>query len=102
MADAVVAVRRGDGEAVLTVRDQGPGIDPAQWEHIFERFVQGKREDRHATQGLGLGLYIAREIVRAHNGTFDVDSAPGVKTTFTIRLPLGMAAVTSPEAEGLH
>jgi signal transduction histidine kinase len=73
-------------EAVLSVRDIGPGIDPARRETIFDRFVQGAPSERAGTCGLGLGLYIAREIVRAHGGTIGVDSAPDTEATVTIRL----------------
>jgi signal transduction histidine kinase len=54
---------------------------------LFNRFERG---DAGATdrRGLGLGLYISREIVTAHGGTIDVDSQTGDGTTFTIRLPL--------------
>jgi two-component system, OmpR family, sensor kinase len=77
-----------DGEAVvLAVTNLGPTIPDDAVERLFEPFWQapgdaGQR--RHG--GLGLGLYIVREIVSAHGGTIDVRSRDGV-TTFTVRLP---------------
>ncbi|MGZ6390076.1 MAG: ATP-binding protein, partial [Ktedonobacterales bacterium] len=58
--------------------------------HLFSRFYQatnGNTKDTHR-KGLGLGLYIAREIVTMHGGTIDVSATSGEGTTFTIRLPL--------------
>jgi PAS domain S-box-containing protein len=72
------------GEAVITVQDTGPGIEPQDLPHIFDRFVHGQG----AATGAGLGLFIASWIVRAHGGTIEVSSEPGMGTTFTVRLPL--------------
>jgi two-component system CheB/CheR fusion protein len=89
-AAIAVRLRRAPGHAELTVQDDGPGIDPAAQSHLFTRFYQAGRDGpgRPATQGLGLGLYITREIVAAHGGTIAVASAPGAGATFTVRLPL--------------
>jgi PAS domain S-box-containing protein len=62
----------------LVVRDHGIGIPADKLERIFVRFERG---------GLGLGLYIAREIVRAHGGTIAVESRPGEGSTFTVEVP---------------
>lgn len=79
----VAAVAAG---ARLTVRDQGPGIAPADHARIFEPFVRvGGTGD---AGGLGLGLYIARRLVEAHGGTLSVESTPGDGARFTIELPL--------------
>jgi signal transduction histidine kinase len=79
--------RQGDA-AVIEVHDTGPGIPPTQREAIFERFRQGGS----AREGLGIGLWISREIVRALGGTIAVGGAPGAGTTFTVTLPLGGSA----------
>ena len=85
----VVGVAPGANEAVLTVSDTGVGIAPSDVEHIFERFYRvDKARARRNGGGTGLGLTIARELVRAHGGTIDAVSAVGKGTTFTIRLPL--------------
>ena len=74
------------GWVELQVRDFGAGIDPDQMDRIFTRFTQVRTPDDHH-RGLGLGLFIAREIVTAHGGTLSADSTPGEGTTFTIQLP---------------
>ena len=75
-----------DGKAVrLTVSDQGIGIPPESLERIFERFERGVSERHYG--GLGLGLYITRELVEAMGGTVKAQSAPGQGATFTVELP---------------
>jgi signal transduction histidine kinase len=83
---AVVAMRSGD-QAVMTVRDQGIGIAPEDQGRIFEQFERTDDSRKHAA-GLGLGLYITREIVRAHGGEIIVESAPGEGALFRVALPL--------------
>ncbi len=70
----------------LTVRNGGAAIPPETLRLIFDPFRQGAATHRPAGQGLGLGLYIAREIVMAHGGTIDV-STSDEGTTFTVRMP---------------
>lgn len=79
-----VSVGTNDGHAVVCVRDHGDGIAPADQERIFARF---ERADS-AVAGLGLGLYICRELVSLHGGTIGVESARGQGAKFTIRLPI--------------
>jgi signal transduction histidine kinase len=67
-------------QVVLRVRNGGPPIPPTELPTLFEAF-KGPR-DRRATQGLGLGLYIVKEIVRAHGGTVEVTSSAEEGTTF--------------------
>lgn len=74
--------------AEVSVRDYGRGIAPADLPHIFTRFYRGRRADQQGHSGLGLGLYIVKQLVVAHGGTIDVDSVEGKGTRFTIRLPL--------------
>jgi signal transduction histidine kinase len=68
--------------AEVRVTDNGPGITPEQLEGIFQPFVSTKGK------GMGLGLAICREIVEGHGGRLDVESTPGVGSTFIVRLPL--------------
>jgi two-component system CheB/CheR fusion protein len=88
-----VELRGVDGHADIRVTDAGPGIPAADVGQLFSRFFQVSRSHGGTERGLGLGLYIAREIVRAHGGTLTVESAVGQGTTFTIRLPLGAGEV---------
>jgi two-component system, LuxR family, sensor kinase FixL len=72
----------------VSVRDQGIGIAAADADRIFEKF---ERAVPAAYGGLGLGLYITRQLVHAHGGTIALDSVPGTGTTFRVRLPLSPA-----------
>jgi two-component system CheB/CheR fusion protein len=78
---------RRDGEtAVIEVADDGPGIPAEVIPELFAPFAQGG--GTAARTGLGLGLYIAREIARAHGGDVEARSAPGAGATFAVGLPL--------------
>ncbi|MEH1834264.1 MAG: HAMP domain-containing sensor histidine kinase [Nostoc sp.] len=68
----------------IDIQDTGPGISKQDQAILFERFRQGK----HQRSGSGLGLYLSRCIIEAHQGTIDVTSEPGQGSTFTIRLPV--------------
>ncbi len=87
-----------DGGVVIHVRDTGAGIPPEQLPHIFEKFYQADNQRSASHEGSGLGLSIAREIVRAHGGELSVESTVGVGTTFTIVMPL-QAAGPRPAVE---
>jgi two-component system CheB/CheR fusion protein len=88
-SDAVdVRLRAADGWAEVDVEDRGPGIPPAELARLFTRFYQRPGPQGPAQSGLGLGLYIARQIARAHGGDIEVRSAEGRGSTFTVRLPL--------------
>jgi signal transduction histidine kinase len=71
--------------AVLRVTDEGIGIAPQHLARIFERFERAVSESHYG--GLGLGLYIARQIVEEHGGRIHVDSQLGSGATFTVELP---------------
>jgi signal transduction histidine kinase len=75
-----------NGQLRLWVRDQGIGIRPEDRQGIFKRFGRGSNSTR--AEGSGLGLNIVTAIVSAHGGTVDVQSAPGIGSTFFIDLPL--------------
>jgi signal transduction histidine kinase len=81
-----IALVRGDGWAEMTVRDRGMGIAAADLERIFGRFERAVSVRNYG--GLGLGLYITREIAESHGGSVRADSHPGEGAAFTIRLPL--------------
>jgi heavy metal sensor kinase len=75
------------GQAELAVRDDGPGIDPSELEHVFERFYRGDPSLSPAARGSGLGLAICREIAEAHGGGVTATSEAGRGSTFRLRLP---------------
>jgi two-component system, OmpR family, sensor kinase len=74
-------------QSVLQVIDNGPGIPAALQSEVFERFARGDTSRSRKGGSTGLGLAIVSAVVKAHNGTITVDSAPG-RTEFTVRLPL--------------
>jgi signal transduction histidine kinase len=80
-----VSVFAADGSAGFAVRDRGRGIPAADQERIFQRFE--RLVSPNDVSGLGLGLYIAREIVIAHGGTIRVESEPGQGARFVVELP---------------
>ncbi len=85
----VVCAAQMDDEVVISVHDEGSGIPPDQLPHIFERFYQvpDSAELSGSKIGLGLGLYICREIVERHGGRLWVESEPGKGSTFAFALP---------------
>ncbi|MBK7857151.1 MAG: response regulator [Archangiaceae bacterium] len=84
----VRAVRR-DGRVVLTVEDDGDGIDAAQLPRLFTAFVQAPTQQRSSAGGLGLGLALVKKFTELHGGSVSVESA-GLRqgSTFTVELPL--------------
>ena len=79
-----IAGARDTAGVQVSVSDTGRGIPPELCEAVFERFWQGRDDER---RGMGLGLYISKSIVTAHGGTIDVESVPGQGSTFTVTLP---------------
>lgn len=76
-----------DGDAVLEVSDDGPGVPADDRDRIFARFVRLDDSRGRLTGGTGLGLAIVREIAREHGGTADVTNAPGGGALFRVRIP---------------
>ncbi len=83
------------GEAVLRVADDGPGVPAELQSEVFERFARADASRSHKDGSTGLGLAIVSAVVRAHHGSIALESVPG-RTVFTVRLP-GYAA--SPPEE---
>ncbi len=82
-----ISARRSNGEAILTISDQGRGIREDQLDSIFQPFNKGEGEERGSIKGMGLGLYIVRKLVEAHGGRITVHSKLGEGTIFSIFLP---------------
>jgi len=82
----IVHVGARDQTACVEVRDHGIGIAPADQARIFERFERAVSERNFG--GLGLGLWISKQIVAAHGGLIRVESRPGEGSTFTVELPI--------------
>jgi two-component system sensor histidine kinase KdpD len=82
-----VHARRAGDRVLVSVVDQGPGIEPAEQGRIFEPFYRGRTSTDDAWTGSGLGLAIAKGFVEANGGTIEVHSLPGQGTSFVISLP---------------
>jgi PAS domain S-box-containing protein len=84
-----VRVAQEGERAVLSVRDSGVGIDPAEMPRLFERFhrIEGARSRSH--EGSGIGLAMVQELVKMHGGEIGVQSQPGQGSVFTVSIPLG-------------
>lgn len=81
-----ITLKRRDDCAEIVVRDQGVGISAEDQLRIFKPFERAGTKD--VREGLGLGLYIARQLAESHGGTLDVDSAPNQGAAFRLALPL--------------
>ena len=80
-----------EGHAVVTVRDDGIGIEPSQLSSVFEMFTQVARSDRHTQGGLGIGLTLVRSLVSLQGGHVEATSeGPGRGSTFVVQLPLAV------------
>lgn len=82
-----VSVKTEGETAIIKVHNEGEAIPADTLPFLFDPFRRGKTEDAGAMGGLGLGLYVASQIVRAHEGTIDVSSTEKAGTTFTVTLP---------------
>ncbi len=80
----------------ITISDTGTGISPDDLPHVKEKFYKANTTVR----GSGIGLAVADEIIRLHNGTLDIDSILGEGTTVTVTLPIEAAEYENPEKEG--
>ncbi|HEY0096635.1 MAG TPA: sensor histidine kinase, partial [Archangium sp.] len=80
-----LSVTREGPEAVLVITDKGPGIPEKDQARLFNRFERAAPMKHYG--GLGLGLYVAREIVQAHGGSISMHSPPEGGARFTVRLP---------------
>jgi hypothetical protein len=90
-----VIVSRDGPMAVVEVRDKGPGIPEDQLPRIFERFERAASTRHYG--GMGLGLYVARQIAQAHGGTIVGANLPDGGVRFTVRLPVVPPALQTPQ-----
>jgi signal transduction histidine kinase len=83
----------GDDAITFSVRDHGPGIEERERAKIFERFEQADSEATRNSQGVGLGLYITRELTIAMGGSVGLESQIGVGSTFSVTIPVAEPGV---------
>jgi len=83
-----IRVQRHDDDACVEVADQGVGIPTDALPHLFERFFRAANAEGSGISGMGIGLYVVKEIVTLHGGQIWADSVEGAGTTFTVCLPL--------------
>ncbi len=95
--DGSITVRvRGEGSsAVVTIADTGIGLAADEMPRLFERFHRIESAHARSNEGSGIGLALVQELVNLHGGSISADSAEGVGTTFTIRLPFGSAHLSA-------
>lgn len=86
----------------IEVRDTGVGIPDEDLPKIFDRFHQVRSNLANQTQGVGIGLALAKELVEHHGGTLEVSSTLGVGTSFTVKLPASPDAFPSTDQEVIH
>ncbi len=88
--EVTASIGKSNGEAHVTIADNGPGIPVEDLPHIFERFYRTEKSRTRSKdgKGFGLGLSIAYWIVRHHGGRIEVQSEEGQGTSFSVRLPL--------------
>ncbi|HEY8049380.1 MAG TPA: ATP-binding protein [Ramlibacter sp.] len=85
-SEVTVQLKREGADAVLRVNDRGPGVPPAEREHIFEPFYRlPGASERHG--GVGLGLSLVRSIAQRHHGSVRCEDAPGGGASFVLRIP---------------
>jgi two-component system phosphate regulon sensor histidine kinase PhoR len=77
----------GREQAVLSVRDYGPGIPPEHLPRLTERFYRVDVEQSRQKGGTGLGLAIVKHIVNRHRGSLDIESEPGAGACFVVKIP---------------
>jgi signal transduction histidine kinase/ActR/RegA family two-component response regulator len=98
-----LTARREDGDAVITVRDDGIGIAPDMLDDIFDMFVQVSGTAKTAQGGLGIGLTLVKSLVELHGGkVWAASGGPGRGSTFGVRLPLADAVPATPDLVPAH
>jgi signal transduction histidine kinase len=84
----VLTARAKGDQATIAVSDDGPGITPEDMEHLGERFFRGGDPRHRSTRGTGLGLALARDVLKLHGSDLEIESEPGHGSRFWFSLPL--------------
>jgi signal transduction histidine kinase len=83
-----IALEQVNGEAILTVHNEGIGVPESEKTHLFTKFFRAANARKQRPDGTGVGLYLSKMVVTAHSGKMVFDSAPNEGTTFGFRLPI--------------
>lgn len=94
----VLATRQG-GSMVVSVKDQGIGIDPRDVRKIFRKFYRTPKAEQSGEAGTGIGLSIVEQIVARHGGRIDVESRPGEGSCFMVTLPVSAGRAAMARAD---
>ncbi len=86
--NVTVSLKAAGGNAEIAIRDTGAGIAEADMPKLFQKFYRGEATMKKVTEGTGLGLYLAKNIIEGHKGSIRVESAEGRGTAFFITIPL--------------
>jgi PAS domain S-box-containing protein len=100
--EIAVALRRRDGQAVLSVRDTGSGIPPDQMPLLFERFHRVAGARGRTQEGTGIGLALVKELAHLHGGEVHAESELGKGSVFTVTLPLGKSHLPADHIGAAH
>ena len=92
--DIRISMSQNDKGVVISVSDKGIGIAPDEQEKIFEKYYRVNNTEQK-TQGSGIGLSLVKEIAQMHNGSIEVESAPGKGSTFSLTIPVNHAKDTA-------
>jgi two-component system sensor histidine kinase BaeS len=84
----LIKAQQQNGQALVSVKDTGPGIPAGDLRYVFDRFYRVDKSRSRSTGGVGLGLTIARRLIEAHHGTIEVFSPQGQGAEFVITLPV--------------
>src|SRR5213076_3372155 len=98
-SEILVSVELRDSQVVTSVSDRGIGIPSDELAQVFERFHRGRQVSSTNYGGLGLGLYITKQIVERHSGAIWVDSKEGAGTSFHFSLPVAGVPAATAEAQ---
>jgi PAS domain S-box-containing protein len=93
--EITITLKQEGRAAVLTVRDTGVGVSPAELPRLFERFYRVQGTQGRSQEGSGIGLALVQELVKLHGGTVGVVSTVGQGSTFRVSVPLGSAHLSA-------
>jgi len=91
--EVTVSGRSGDGEVLISVKDQGIGMDQKELKQIFRKFYRTRKAEESGEAGSGIGLSIVKQIVEQHGGAIEVASQPGAGSCFTLVMPAAAPVV---------